>query len=529
VWSGLPEELASGVDAALNWGDGKAYLFRGPDYVSVDVASGTVESELRSIGENWNGTTDHGFDTDLDAAVNDGAGTAYFFKGGDYLTYSVADDKVTATGSIADWAFAVDGSFDSDLDAVVNYGNGRLYVFKGESYVRWDLAGGVTDSEVSGIAENWTGLADAGFGSDLGGSWSVADPAGRASEEVEEPAETAETGQGEPVDQGEPVAPSGPVTGSADPQALAGGADIDAYFTATTGQGFIDWFNAHHADQGAFAATAKRRYAMRTDADTRARFTAFWDTLPIVFDTPTIRLEQFLALQTICINELGGAMAPVSEMFGMAGHPGIAYLFDAIPGLKASYNTGTLSRSVQACFADQGFLDAHASLPYAAELAHTGDAVWAGSAYPADRYPTGITEAGAIAQADFRGRGMIQTTWRSGYLPLIDFVQAYTGGDATVLDAQSRWSGLTRDQVAYASTNADWDALFQQSSYVVPAAGVRSHSQGAGGYLDIATDPGVRHGKERGSYAFMGQRISGSASYGALFSQRCQQLRAALP
>jgi hypothetical protein len=486
-----------GIDAGLNYGNGKAYLFRGSEYIRVDIATRSVETERRSIGEFWGGMAEAGFDSNLDAAVNAGNGNVYFFKGDAFGSYSIADDRLTGVGSLSAWALAADGSFDSDLDAVVNYGNGKLYVFKGGNYVRYDLAQGQVDSEVRSIAQFWTGMAEAGVTADVRGSWCDADPSGTA---------------------GRP--------------AFTGGADIDAYFVRVTGSGFIDWFNATHADRGAFAPTPKRHFRMNTDPDTRARFVAFWDTIPFSLGATTARLVQFVGLQTIFINELGGAMVPASEMINpttAASHAGIAYLFDAIPGLKASYNVAP-NVSALACFNNDTFLAAHAAEPLHDQVARTTDQAWAGTAYPAG-FPTGMQQAGIIAQADFckfRGRGMIQTTWRANYRAIIQFVQAYAGADPTVLGYTQAWAGMTPDDVAHTSTNADWDTLFQHSNYVIPAAGIAAHARPTG-YLNISDDPAVRAGTGKGSFHEMGLRISGSGAYGTLFSQRCEQIMASLP
>lgn len=508
VWPGLDADFRLGLDAAVNYGNGKAYLFRGDSYVRVDLASNTVETEVRSIADYWPGLAEAGFDRDLDAAVNYGNGTVYLFKGDVVCSYSIAEDRAVGTGYLADWKLDPAGGFDADLDAVVNYGNGKLYFFKADCYVRFDLATATADSEVRLTADYWTGLAQAGFTTGLDGSFCTASPTGAAPQ-------------------------PGPVAGSLDPNAFTGGADIDGWFTATTGTGFIDWFNATHANRGAFAPAQKRRFEMKADADTRARFLRFWDRIPDVFGTPTIRLEQFIALQCICVNELGGGMAPIAEGYGMQGHPGIAYLFDEIGSVpKSSYNSNAAPRkNALECFNDETFLAAHAQLPYAAELARTQDPVWAGKVYPVDRYPTGINEAGMIAQADFckfRGRGMIQVTWREGYLNIIDFIKAYAGADPVVVGARDRWAAYTREQAAFASTNTEWDDLFQKTDYVVAAAGIRAHDRMKKGYLDIATDPQVRHGKERGSYWFMGASI-GWPAYGDRFTLRCQQVRESLP
>ena len=184
----LPSSFGGTIDVGLNYGDGKAYLFRGSEYVRIDIATQAVETEARSIGQFWSGTLEQGFDADLDAGVNYGDGTIYLFKGDGFASYSIAEDRLTGVGSIKDWKLAADGSFDSALDAVVNYGNGDLYVFKGDKYVRYSMADGSV-TEVRSIGQFWAGTTAAGVAADLDGSWCTADPAGRAAP-VSEPVVT---------------------------------------------------------------------------------------------------------------------------------------------------------------------------------------------------------------------------------------------------------------------------------------------------------------------------------------------------
>jgi LAS superfamily LD-carboxypeptidase LdcB len=110
----------------------------------------------------------------------------------------------------------------------------------------------------------------------------------------------------------------------------------------------------------------------------------------------------------------------------------------------------------------------------------------------------------------------------------VDWILAYTGSNARVLDYKRRWTGQDVQRILTRSTNADWDDLFQDSGYVVPWAGVRLHDQGASNYLAISPDAAVRAGTAQGSFHNMGRRISGSGAHGTTLRNRCTAILTAL-
>jgi hypothetical protein len=313
---------------------------------------------------------------------------------------------------------------------------------------------------------------------------------------------------------------------------FASAAEIDAWFRARSDMPYLEWFNATQAGRGAWAplrndaGKIERSFKMQTNADTKRRFTVWWDAAPaVIFGQKTITLGQFVALQSIFVNELGGGMAPVSELFqGVKAHPGIGYLFDKI-GKKRSYNTAPNKTALE-CFNDANFIAAHGHLPLARELARTTNSAWGGVAYPSGVI-TDIAQAGFVAEADFckfRGRGMIQTTWRSAYRAIVKYIQGYQGTQPKVLEFAKRWASMDPDEVLTVSSNADWDDLFQNTDYVVARAGVRLHAAATSKYLNISILPAIRLGTKPGSLQFMGASISGSAPYGRLFKDRCTQI-----
>ena len=188
-WSGLAGTgFEDGLDAALDLGAGKVYLFKGSSYLRLDQQSDAVDGEVRSIADNWPGLAAAGFEMALDAAVNYGTGNAYFFKGESYLRYDITADAGDPDGarSIAeDWPGLAEVGFGDALDAAANPGNGAVYFFKGDQYVRYDVAGDRADDGYPlPIAGNWPGLEEAGFADGLDLAWVELPPSARPSSGV---------------------------------------------------------------------------------------------------------------------------------------------------------------------------------------------------------------------------------------------------------------------------------------------------------------------------------------------------------
>lgn len=51
----LPTSFAAGMDAAINWGDGRAFFFKGSKYVGYDIETNFVDHHIcpRDIAEGW--------------------------------------------------------------------------------------------------------------------------------------------------------------------------------------------------------------------------------------------------------------------------------------------------------------------------------------------------------------------------------------------------------------------------------------------------------------------------------------------
>ncbi|MEY4507922.1 MAG: hypothetical protein RLZZ450_44 [Pseudomonadota bacterium] len=315
------------------------------------------------------------------------------------------------------------------------------------------------------------------------------------------------------------------------PLQFANAANIDEFFRRTSGADFVDWFNARIAGTGLWSRS--RLEPARTPTTAKARFRQIWDRIPELFGTPTVNLFQFLSLMSIIINETGGQMLPISERVGRPGHPGIAYAFDRIPGTKHSYNAGG-NRTALQLFNDSEFLNAHGGLPLAARVRDTTDARWGGDVYPQGDFPTSTDPSisGILLQADFykfRGRGLIQTTFRDAYRRVIAHIQNHAPTQAVVADFSRRWAGRSAESIATTTSNEDWNRLYEETDLWVAAASVHLHSQSKRNYLTLPLDARTLNGRQNGSIWNVGRQVSGSERYADLLRGRVLQMIRALP
>ena len=146
------------------WPNGKAYFFKGKQYLRYDVVADHVDPGYpRPIAGNWPGM----WPEKIDAAICwPGNGKAYFFKGDQYLRYDIAGDKTDAgypRPIAGNWpGFPAD--FAAGVQAAAVWNNGKAYFFKGSQYLRYDIAADKVDAGYPRpIAGNWPGFWPGGL------------------------------------------------------------------------------------------------------------------------------------------------------------------------------------------------------------------------------------------------------------------------------------------------------------------------------------------------------------------------------
>jgi|GEM_PF-3036034 len=305
---------------------------------------------------------------------------------------------------------------------------------------------------------------------------------------------------------------------------LKDAADVDALFASHGG--FFAWYNTNLAGTSAFVHRGK----VQNNAMMQQNFDQFWDQIPETFGLPQISMIEFCALMSVNIQESSGDLTAAPEgMNGQSGpHPGLAYAFDRIAGLKTSYNEAP-NKTALTLFNDPLYRKQHDGLAGSTTVLNKPggvDQAWGGQSWPASYPSTRVDPSinGFVMEADFykfRGRGIIQTTWRSDYKLLVNYIltDPAAAKNSTLVTLANQWRALCPglsgdallDAIATTSTNADWDRAFAQP--LLLAAGVAIDSDGKGKYLQLARDATVLQGGKstKGSFLYMAAKINGGS------------------
>jgi hypothetical protein len=241
------------------------------------------------------------------------------------------------------------------------------------------------------------------------------------------------------------------------------------------GQGFTAWFNSAVRGKPGFVHTL-------LDGPFRAVFDNVGD-----LRDPALTLAEFIAFFCIFYNETGGTLRPIAELGGAK------YFFEThVPGgkTKKSYNHAP-NRLAGDQLHELGVLADPADIE-----------LWNGTVWP-DSAPAAVKTA--AERCDFfkyRGRGLIQTTWRTTYLAQVDPLLA-SAGFASCDDLSSE--GL------------DFAVLDTPSVYLGMVKAFFQASKMKEAFAKVNQSPPV--------WAPTGAGVSGSTAYGnGVYTLRCQTL-----
>ena len=309
--------------------------------------------------------------------------------------------------------------------------------------------------------------------------------------------------------------------------------DINQFFKNFGFLSFSDWFNKEISTDQVWVNERSEPIKVQKEVN----WQKVWNNISLLFNRPKINLVEFLCINSIMMNETGGTFDPNTENTGSSGHPGIAYAFDSIGSInKSSYNTLSSNKTAFELFNDPVYKSAHGTKPFSTALKDTTDVRWQGVAFPTG-FSGGSIDAEVdksgkkntfITEADFmkfRGRGYIQTTGRSNYKTLIQFIEKYTGNNTVILNMKSTWSVFNGnlDSIASASSNQQWDDLFKNTDLIIPSYGVYLHAKNSekiNGHLYNVIDPNQSDSNLQKSIKFVGKKVSGGDAYATKFLQR---------
>lgn len=162
-----PTAWAGSIDEAVNWGNGTAYFFKGAQYVTVSTTTNKVTTAPAAISTligGWPAAW-----TTIDAIVNVPAGSSgnywdkkvYFFRGTEYLRVNATTKRVDLAPKLitAGWP----GVFSSGIDYAFTKSGNKVYFFKGTQYEQYNLSNTAALEKVDpgyprGIMGYWPGV-----------------------------------------------------------------------------------------------------------------------------------------------------------------------------------------------------------------------------------------------------------------------------------------------------------------------------------------------------------------------------------
>ncbi len=145
------------IDAALDYGNGKIYLFSGEEYVRLDRSTLRMdEGYPKNTADHWKGLGRQ----KIDATVGWSNGKTYVFRYGVYSRYDQSDASVDAGYPKSINSSTWPGMTYKTIDACIRVAE-KTYFFSGGEYIRYDNAKDAADAGYPKSISEWTGLKEA--------------------------------------------------------------------------------------------------------------------------------------------------------------------------------------------------------------------------------------------------------------------------------------------------------------------------------------------------------------------------------
>jgi len=136
TWPGM---IWTDIDAVVLMGKGKVCFFKGKEFIQYDIIADKADPGYPKLisEQTWPGMI---WTDGIDAAVNWGDGRIFFFKGGEYIGYDISAGRAEMGYpkqiNARNWPGMI---WTDGIDEVVNWGNGKAYFFKDYEYIRYDM------------------------------------------------------------------------------------------------------------------------------------------------------------------------------------------------------------------------------------------------------------------------------------------------------------------------------------------------------------------------------------------------------
>lgn len=158
-WSDFPPQFAQGIDTGVVWNNGKAFFFKGDEYIRYDLYQNRVEPGYpqKLDSGNWLGWPEH-FHQGIDAAVLWNNGKAYFFKGDEYIRYDIYQEMIDPgyPKKIKQSWSGLPQQFTTYINAVIQLNNQQAYFFHEDEYVKYDiLQNCILSTSAQKVNDNW--------------------------------------------------------------------------------------------------------------------------------------------------------------------------------------------------------------------------------------------------------------------------------------------------------------------------------------------------------------------------------------